>query len=226
VPLKSWEDEAAAVLNDCPRGLGVSTLYQDRLHEIEGGLDQIKSRFPNFGEEDVWAFQYIVDDALQGAYPNSTDSERDVQEADLLRLIASKQHDYGHGNILWAGVEGVIIRMHDKVERIKNLQKRHEPNMDGWTSHPVNEALLDSWLDLAGYAIIAIMLIEGTFEAELAPKWEWKHQTVTVPLPPNAMLEETVPDEPPAPSVVTGYALFVYDDHSVRVVPASVEVTE
>lgn len=73
-------------------------------------------------------------------------------------VLVAKQHDYGHGNILEFLDVGVAIRMCDKVARIKNLKG---------STNPVNESLLDSFIDLAGYSVILLMLENGTFTLEL-----------------------------------------------------------
>lgn len=78
----------------------------------------------------------------------------------IAETVIAKQKDYGHGNIMRHGLQGVIVRMCDKVERIKNLESKR-------FGEPVNESLDDSWLDLVGYCIIAIMLLQGTFELPL-----------------------------------------------------------
>lgn len=80
--------------------------------------------------------------------------------AELRSLIIAKQHDYGHGNILAFGEKGVLVRANDKVARLKHLL---------WDrpGEPANESIRDSWRDLAGYAIIALMLRDGTFELPL-----------------------------------------------------------
>lgn len=78
----------------------------------------------------------------------------------LFETLVSKQHDYGHDNILFAGADGVLVRAHDKIARIKNLLDRG--------SDAAHESLRDSWLDLAGYAVIGIMLMDGTFTRQLA----------------------------------------------------------
>ena len=80
-------------------------------------------------------------------------------KADMLDLLCRKQHDYGHGNILSYGIMGVAVRMSDKVARLENLTKR---DVDA-----VNESLLDTWRDIVGYAVIAGMLLVGTFTLEL-----------------------------------------------------------
>lgn len=79
---------------------------------------------------------------------------------ELHSTLVSKQHDYGHDNILFAGANGVLVRAHDKIARIKNLLGR-----GGAVAH---ESLRDSWQDLAGYAIIGMMLNDGTFTRTLA----------------------------------------------------------
>jgi hypothetical protein len=90
--------------------------------------------------------------------PTWDDTVRDILNT-LATTLVDKQHDYGHDNILWGGPEGVLVRAHDKIARLKNLMGRDQP---------ANESLRDSWLDLAGYAIIGIMLLDGTFTRTLA----------------------------------------------------------
>ena len=78
---------------------------------------------------------------------------------EIVALVCKKQHDYGHNNITNFGVIGVSIRICDKIARIDNLKK---------TGSPSNESLLDSYLDIIGYSIIARMLEEQTFRLKLA----------------------------------------------------------
>lgn len=73
--------------------------------------------------------------------------------------LIKKQHDYGHRNILTFGFIGVAVRLCDKIARMENLLKR------GGTAQ--NEALTDTYLDIVGYAAIALMLDDGSFELEL-----------------------------------------------------------
>jgi hypothetical protein len=75
------------------------------------------------------------------------------------KLLVSKQHDYGHGNILHFGTVGVAVRICDKIARLMNLTRRG--------SNAKNEALTDTYMDILGYAVIALMLEEGSFELEL-----------------------------------------------------------
>lgn len=77
---------------------------------------------------------------------------------ELRELMINKQRDYGHRNIMDFGEYGVLVRANDKIARLKNLLGKKEPK---------NEALEDSWRDLANYAIIALMLRKGTFTLPL-----------------------------------------------------------
>lgn len=81
---------------------------------------------------------------------------------EIAKLVISKQADYGHGNILAFGELGVLVRASDKLERLKNLLNKK--------TIPINEAVEDSWQDLAGYAIIALMLRWDVFTLPLEEK--------------------------------------------------------
>lgn len=78
---------------------------------------------------------------------------------EMVNLLVRKQNDYGHGNINNFGVIGIAVRACDKIARIKNLSAR---NMDAQ-----NEPLTDSYVDLVGYATIAGMYQDGTFQLNL-----------------------------------------------------------
>jgi hypothetical protein len=70
-------------------------------------------------------------------------------------LLIKKHKDYGPTNIANApggALNGLRVRMHDKQARINHLI---DNNLD-----PKNESLRDSFLDLANYAIIALMVID------------------------------------------------------------------
>ena len=81
--------------------------------------------------------------------------------SDIADVVISKQRDYGHGNILKFGEQGLKVRMSDKMERIIHLMENLED------SEVQNESLLDSFTDMAGYAIIDVMLNRGTFTLKL-----------------------------------------------------------
>jgi len=77
---------------------------------------------------------------------------------DCGNLLLDKQEDYGPLNISRAPggpLNGLRVRIFDKISRINNLiETGAEPN---------NESLRDSFVDLANYATIALMVIDGTW---------------------------------------------------------------
>jgi hypothetical protein len=81
----------------------------------------------------------------------------------MLKTFIKKNKDYGKGNILDTGELGIIFRINDKIRRLQNLTQNEKD--------PENETINDTWLDIAVYAVIAIMYRKGWFqELELKDK--------------------------------------------------------
>ena len=80
---------------------------------------------------------------------------------ELSDLLLSKHRDYGPKNISMAPggpVNGLRVRMHDKLARINNLvDSGAEPN---------HESLEDSFKDMANYAIIGLLVLRGQWDNE------------------------------------------------------------
>ena len=75
---------------------------------------------------------------------------------ELGNLLITKQIDYGAGNInnaFGGPMNGLLVRMGDKFERLKNLLSKDIT--------PGNEPVEDSFKDLANYAVIALMVQRG-----------------------------------------------------------------
>lgn len=73
-------------------------------------------------------------------------------------VLLNKQEDYGPLNISRAPggpLNGLRVRIFDKISRINNLIDTG--------ANPNNESLYDSFLDLANYSIIAMMVLEDTW---------------------------------------------------------------
>jgi hypothetical protein len=71
-------------------------------------------------------------------------------------ILIKKHEDYGPKNISQSPggpLNGLRVRMHDKMARINHLIDNDKD--------PENEALIDSFLDLANYAIIAQLVIDN-----------------------------------------------------------------
>ena len=72
---------------------------------------------------------------------------------EVAQIIIDKHKDYGPDNIEIFGQQGLVVRMWDKIGRLKHLL---------WGSkNPSCESVEDSFTDLAGYGIIGRMLTKG-----------------------------------------------------------------
>jgi hypothetical protein len=74
-------------------------------------------------------------------------------------LLVKKHKDYGPKNISESPggpLNGLRVRMHDKLARINHLYD------SGAT--PENESLRDSFIDMANYSIIALMVLDGDWD--------------------------------------------------------------
>lgn len=102
--------------------------------------------------------------------PTCFEEGMDIVDRELKSLMVAKQTDYGHGNITAFGEIGVLVRCSDKLARLKNILTSGRV--------PSNETIEDSWMDLANYAKIALMLRKGLFtlplrrDADLPPPLE------------------------------------------------------
>jgi hypothetical protein len=81
---------------------------------------------------------------------------KDVKDLDdilmeLKIVMVQKHQDYGPTN-------GLLVRMHDKMERLKNLYYNRRGNT------PNYESIEDSYKDLANYAIIGLLVQRGQWE--------------------------------------------------------------
>lgn len=71
-------------------------------------------------------------------------------------LLDRKNKDYGPGNISAFGEKGVIVRLNDKIERLKTLV---------WNNRsPEHEKVSDTWLDVTNYGIIGLLCHRGEWK--------------------------------------------------------------
>jgi tRNA G37 N-methylase TrmD len=90
------------------------------------------------------------------------DAFREVCE-EMIQTFIQKNKDYGKGNILDTGELGILFRTNDKLRRLQNLLSTGKS--------PESESLNDNWLDIAVYAVIALLVRSGKFEKlSLNPK--------------------------------------------------------
>jgi hypothetical protein len=112
-----------------------------------------KSRFPYNQEADTGEIPHI--DAQNTSFEYHVG--KTYQE--LLDLLLSKHKDYGPKNISdspGGPVNGLRVRMHDKLARINNLVDT--------SRNPEHESLEDSFKDMANYAIIGLLVLRGEWD--------------------------------------------------------------
>ena len=107
----------------------------------------------------------LPDDVVEAIRKGSTDGEFEeaVQQKfqHAKHVLLTKHKDYGPKNISQSPggpLNGLRVRMHDKMARINHL-------IDSGAT-PENESLKDSFLDLANYAIIAMLVLDGEWPNE------------------------------------------------------------
>lgn len=95
---------------------------------------------------------------MPGFLPRKTEFEQAVDRAfkDAKELLLSKHKDYGPRNISRTPVGpevGLIVRLHDKIARLAHLRSRG--------GAPKHEAETDTWVDIANYGIIGLLVNRG-----------------------------------------------------------------
>lgn len=88
--------------------------------------------------------------------------------AELMDLLVTKQADYGPHAITRSpggALNGINVRMHDKLARVVNLTGRPTDAGAGQLDPAaVNyESVRDTYRDLANYAVIAVMVLDGVW---------------------------------------------------------------
>jgi Nucleotide modification associated domain 1 len=105
--------------------------------------------------------EFLVD-RIRNDDPNKEFTEAVQQEFQHAKSVLLQKHkDYGPKNISQTPggpLNGLRVRMWDKLARINHL-------IDTGAT-PENESLRDSFLDMANYSIIAMMVLEGTWPNE------------------------------------------------------------
>ena len=121
----------------------VEELFNDNGYELDGPLEHIS---------DIAAY------ALHG-YAKVSSITNAMAVNSVFDTVVSKQKMYGPRNVARFGLHGIVIRLNDKIERLKNLQQHQGP--------VIFEPIQDTWLDIVGYSVIAIMWINHWFLLEL-----------------------------------------------------------
>lgn len=136
------------------------------------------------GVERATVVEFLTD-FLLSEVPQSDEASKELvfkfarQIVENAVVFAKKQHDYGAGNIASFGEIGVLVRVSDKLARLKNLMGKVAKN----------EAVADSWLDIANYGPIAQIVARGEW-----PGCEDKHLLCAKPGPSQPATVTVGPD--------------------------------
>lgn len=121
-------------------GLKNGQLLGDSYEELDSWEKKILhiSASPEVGPMDIWMVENGITDTL-----------------------VRKQTDYGHHNIARFGRNGIVVRCHDKLARLKNLHLLR-------AGQAANESLVDTYTDIIGYSAIGMMWERGWFLLDLS----------------------------------------------------------
>jgi hypothetical protein len=105
--------------------------------------------------------------AFEETYPTLSEEFKKIQ-TEQYALFAKKMMDYGIGNIALGSdlseeedvkfsIMGIWLRCNDKINRLKNLLKNGKNYVSG-------EGMIDSFIDIANYGIIAMMVLRDKWK--------------------------------------------------------------
>jgi hypothetical protein len=117
-------------------------------------------------EQETWTSDFdslpsIMQEHIRRGATHAFDSAVQEKFQHAKAVLLQKHRDYGPKNIAGApggALNGIRVRMWDKIARINHL-------MDTGAK-PENESLKDSFLDLANYAIIAMLVLDNEWPNE------------------------------------------------------------
>ena len=132
--------------------------YKVNFEKKESGNVGIGTKAPKVRQE-----KWKVIEQMYKEYPETMEAFEEIQDTEF-SLFASKQSDYGPGNI---GMNGNLslsllalgVRMNDKVQRILHiLNKQRDSRKNVWETN--NEPLEDSFKDISVYGIIGQIVMD------------------------------------------------------------------
>lgn len=126
---------------------------------VDSGLDEAIKKTPNNLWEMLAACSIIYFDKVIFGFGSDSDMHLYSYKNQIKTTLVKKQRDYGSKNIEKFGINGIVIRIHDKIARLENLLNKN--------SFAENEPLQDTLLDIVGYSIIAVMWNNNYFMAPM-----------------------------------------------------------
>lgn len=138
--------------------MGINPVSPEGSITLENIVKQNHKQFKDLGE--IKDLPDGIKEIIRNWNPNGAFEEAVQQKFQHAKhVLLSKHKDYGPKNISQSPggpLNGLRVRMWDKLARINNL-------VDSG-AEPANESLKDSFLDLANYAIIAMMVLDGEWD--------------------------------------------------------------
>lgn len=120
-------------------------------------VDFVTSQSEVHAQESAW--EDALDEILLDLQMYLSDlSNVDEMLTDVAGMLRVKHHDYGEDNLRTFGELGILVRASDKVARLKNLLDKETQVAD--------ESRADTWRDLAGYAIQALIIMKAAKDTE------------------------------------------------------------
>lgn len=164
---RNWQTAASIILDatydlsgttpvaNCP---DIESCFDSVMREFDYLVDSV---FSGDGYELEGPLEHIGDIAAYSlhAYSMVANISKAMAVNFIFDTVVAKQKMYGPKNIEKFGLRGIIIRLNDKIERLKNLQQHQGPVLF--------EPIQDTWLDIVGYSVIAMMWIHGWFLLEM-----------------------------------------------------------
>jgi len=148
----SWNDSAAAAVDNIFQQVRKNPKIHlmDLRDELDAFINSLYSS-PGGNVEAQTRWASIGADAIE----LSNKRDMGLTEKLLTTTLIRKQSDYGPENIRRFGRQGLMVRLHDKIARLENL--------DATGRSPANESVRDNLMDVVGYCAIGIMWESRTF---------------------------------------------------------------
>lgn len=130
----------------------ISPEYQKLIVKLDEFNNELNGKYDNYKSDTL----YQVIDALEklGSRPILSGNAQKFMDItnQMIKTYVAKNHDYGNSfdkSLDEFGVDASLVRMNDKMNRLKTLSKNESKVKD--------ESIKDTLLDLANYCIMTYM---------------------------------------------------------------------
>lgn len=116
------------------------------------------------GKVEMTTLEQEIIEQIKSKYDDLTEIDLKIYNLtlEIAKLLVKKNRIYGKNNLLRLGIIGILLRLEDKLARIKNIIKKDQHDYLDY------EAIEDALKDIAGYSINTLRLIrEGKISLDL-----------------------------------------------------------